>query len=483
MSEGEETDEPSTGGDRSVPAAPQPLPHFAVVITGDGSAAIDGEPVEAAEGEAVDAAILDRLHRNARDRDTPVTAAISDPSAGYVAYVEVTPDGSSRLLDQQEPQEQREEREEQPTPAPVEQALPAAPLPVDDRLEDDDDYGRDNDYGRDDDFDHEHAEADEEEDDEDERNALPLAAGAGAGAASAAAPPPTIIRRNDSRQSDDEYKAPGLLNRPFFVGPVALLVAALVIIPLVMLGSGGGDEKQSARSSSATSDIPSKKPRPTHSVSPIMVPPMPSTSASPSAKPKPKPKHTKVGTEKAGAGLVTVTARPPQATATVTAKPKQDTAATAVNRLAKNDPSGRHICYRAYVSGQGWQKPVCDGTMAGTSGRNLAVKAINIAVRGVSGSGANAFVHNPKSTDGNGQWKTPWAPVTEGKDLYIGSSKRGAPNMSGYAINVGSGRICQAALVHNGSFGEPGCADPRPNYTFGGTLRNDTYLEAVKFSV
>ncbi|WP_328582588.1 hypothetical protein [Streptomyces sp. NBC_00370] len=480
MSEGEETDEPSTGGDRSVPAAPQPLPHFAVVITGDGSAAIDGEPVEAAEGEAVDAAILDTLHRNARDRDTPVTAAISDPSAGYVAYVEVTPDGSSRLLDQQEPTEAQEEQPApEPAPVPVEQALPApepVPLPVEDDLVDDD-------FGPADDFAHQHEEEEEEEEDEDDRNELPLAAGAGAGAGSAGGPPPMIIRRNDSRQSDDEYKSPGLLNRPFFVGPVALLVAALVIIPLVMLGSGGGDEKQSARSSSATSDIPSKKPRPTHSVSPIMVPPEPSTSPSPSAKPKPKPKHKKVDTEKTGAGVVTITARPPQATATVTAKPKQDTAATAVNRLAKNDPSGRHICYRAYVSGQGWQKPVCDGTMAGTSGRNLAIKAVNIAVHGVGGSGANAFVHNPKSTDGNGQWKTPWSPVTEGKDLYIGSSKRGAPNMSGFAINVGSGQVCQVARLHNAEWGGFGCADPRPNYIFGGTLRNDTYLEAVKFSV
>ncbi|MFJ4922381.1 hypothetical protein [Streptomyces sp. NPDC088725] len=462
MSEGEETDEPSTGGDRSVPAEPRPSPHFAVVITGDGSAAIDGVPVEAGEGEPVDAAILDTLHRSARDRNAPVTAAISDPSAGYVAYVEVTPDGSSRLLEQQE----EERQEEQPLP------------PADD---DDADLDRNEDLDGDDDgggndFDHEH--------EEDETNALPPSAEAGPAPtpAPAPAPAPKIVRRNESRQSDDEYKGPGLLSRPFFVGPVALVVAALVIVPLVMLGSGGEDEKQSARSSSATSSIPSRKPEPTHSVSPVTLPPLPSVSPSPTPKPKPEPKH-KADAKEPGGGVVTVTARPPQATATVTAKPQQDTAATAVNRLAKNDPSGRHICYRAYVSGQGWQKPVCDGTMAGTSGRNRALKAINIAVRGVGGSAANAFVHYPESTDGNGQWKTPWSPVTEGKDFYIGSSKQGAPNMLGYAINVGNGTICQAALLHNGSFGEPGCTDPRPNYTFGGTLRNDVYLEAVKFTV
>ncbi|MCF3136842.1 hypothetical protein, partial [Streptomyces olivochromogenes] len=99
MSRGEETDEPITGDDRAAPEEPA-SPHFEVVISGDGSATIEGEPVRLEEGATLDAAILDTLHGHARDRNTAVTADISDPSVGYVAYVEVAPDGSSRLLEE-----------------------------------------------------------------------------------------------------------------------------------------------------------------------------------------------------------------------------------------------------------------------------------------------------------------------------------------------------------------------------------------------
>ncbi|MEV2210856.1 hydrolase [Streptomyces sp. NPDC050997] len=171
-------------------------------------------------------------------------------------------------------------------------------------------------------------------------------------------------------------------------------------------------------------------------------------------------------------------------TATVTAQPPQDTAATAVNRLAKDDPTGRHICYRAFVTGDGWQKPVCDGTFAGTTGQNKPIKALNIAVYGAGGSAANAFLHNPESTDGKGRWSPSWtAIVADGKNNYIGSSKKDAPDMLGFAINIGSGKVCQTARVHGFDWGAQGCADPRPRYIFGGALENDRWLEAVKFTV
>ncbi|MEU0051843.1 hydrolase [Streptomyces sp. NPDC006184] len=172
------------------------------------------------------------------------------------------------------------------------------------------------------------------------------------------------------------------------------------------------------------------------------------------------------------------------ATATVTAKPPQDTAATAVRRLAKDDPSGRHICYRAYVTGQGWQKPVCDGTIAGTTGHDTPIKALNIAVTGTDGSAANAFVHNPRSTDGNGQWNPQWTPImADGKDNYIGSTKKDDPYMLGFAINIGSGQVCETAHTRNYGWGKQGCADPRPALIFGGTLDNSLWLEAVKLTV
>ncbi|WRZ92145.1 hypothetical protein OHB54_25665 [Streptomyces sp. NBC_01007] len=526
---------------------------FAVVISSDGSAAVDGEPVPSADGVTVDAAILDVLHGYARDRGTTVTATVSDPSAGYVAYVEVAPDGSSTLVDQREQPSGTAEA----TPAPVQAPMPGtegAPEPAEytaparagaGSAGDDDGLGGDSEDDSAEGFTEEFAEgtaADEtlDEDfegdlDADGRDGEDLYAEDAADAEDAddpdddfdveaytleqqrrresASPPPPpspgggfvtapgagtrpgpqLVRRSGSRQSDDEYVGPGLLHRPLVVGPVALVAAALVIVPLVILGSGGSDDdgrrKQAARSSDETSGSPRAEKSGPVSTSSASIPASPGPSASPSAGPKESKgaKESKGSKDakdpRSGGGVtVTVTARPPQAT--VTAKPAQDTAATAVNRLARNDPSGRHICYRAYVSGQGWQKPVCDGTMAGTSGRNRPIEALNIAVSGSGGSAANAFVHDPGSSDGQGKWEPQWtAVIADGRNNYIGSTKKGAPAMSGFAINIGSGRICQTAKVHGFDWGGQGCADARPGYIFGGALENDRWLEAVKFTV
>jgi len=517
MSRGEETNAPSTGSDHAVPEEPVelskpesagkasgPSSRFEVVISSDGSAAIDGEPVPTENGEGLDAAILDILHGLARDRNTAVTADISDPSADYVAHVEVAPDGSSRLLE--EHWEQATEHAEG-SDAQAEHAVPeepygdagdAWPADVDDDgspyvgldvdSDDDRDEGSYNDLDEeealDDELDEEEAfddELDEEEAFDDELDeavyALPQPVGPpsapstrGSAPAPAPAPAPGIARRSGSRQSDDEYAPPGLLHRPLVVGPVALGVAALVIVPLVIVGSGGSgggrDEAQAARATSETSRTPSaEEPAPTKSVTPSMMPPPPSTTAKPKDTTA-KPKDTSAA-KGSGGGTVTVTAKPPRAT--VTAKPPTETAATAVNRLAKNDPTGRHICYRAYVTGRGWQKPVCDGTIAGTTGQHKPIKALNVAVSGTGGSAANAFVHDPDSTNGQGKWKPEWtAVIADGKNNYIGSTHKSAPYMTGFAINIGSGQVCQTAKVHGYDWGGQGCADPRPGFVFGG---------------
>ncbi|MFD8304001.1 hypothetical protein ACFV29_16890 [Streptomyces sp. NPDC059690] len=446
--------------------------HFSVVIAADGSAAIDGVPVRAADGESVDAAILDALHGYASDRDTTVTAAISDPAVEQVTFVEVAPDGSSRLVER--PHERLADEMGPPAPpAPVERAQGGAVA-----------YGRTPDAGP------PGAESELDDlDDLDDDGPYALSQPSGV--------PPVpghLLRRpkpdggNTSRQSDDEYRAAGLLHRPLVVGPVALGVVALVVVPLVLLGSGGsgGGQNKAAGASdeltkSPSSHGPSSTPPPTVSVSPSLLSPSPS--ASPSGKGKRGAKGKK-NTDGATGVTSTVTVRPPAATATVTAKPAADTAAGAVNRLARNDP-GRHICYRAYVSGQGWQKPVCDGTVAGTTGQNRSIKALNIAVRGTGGTAANAFVHKSGSTDGKGVWMPHWtANTADGKDIYIGHARKSAPNMLGFAINVGSGgQVCQSARVHNSDWGQWGCVGPRPEYVFGGTLTNDVWLEAVKFTV
>ncbi|MGV9450226.1 hydrogenase expression protein HypA [Streptomyces sp. NPDC003635] len=476
MSRGEEPDRPDTGADSAVPEEEPVAPHYEVVISGEDSAAVDGEPVVAAEGVTLDAAILDLLHEYARERDTAVTADISDPSVGCVASVEVSPDGSSRLLE--EFQETSDAGEGVTAAGDAEpQAEP-------------------------------HAEPHAEPGDglDDEPHGLPHPAPEPPPLAARPAPEPArpparepapasrIGRRNAPRQSDDEFEGPGLLQRPLVIAPVALGVATLVIVPLVMLGSGGsggGDETRNAGAKGATS--PSRSagtvtgvPAPTVSVSPSNSPsPSPSATKKDKAKDKAKEKDKASptpGGEGAGEVVVTVTARPPRAT--VTARPPRETAATAVNRLARSDPGGRHICYRVYLSAGGWQKPVCDGTMAGTTGQNKPIKAVNIAVTGAGGSAANAFRHDPASTNGEGKWVKQWtAVVADGRNNYIGSTSSGAPYLTGFAVNIGSGRICPTAKVRGYDWGGQDCADQRPDFAFGGTLENTRWLEAVKFTV
>ncbi|MFJ4534663.1 hypothetical protein ACIP39_01585 [Streptomyces tibetensis] len=509
----EEADEQVTVGEHAAQGPSEPSPHFTVVIAGDGSAAVDGEPVPVTEGTTVDAAILDLLHGHARDRDTAVTAAISDPGAGYVAHVEVFPDGSSALRQQEE-----EAAADPVSPFVHEAGAPVGtgaaaeaggsdPVPAGDDRDDPDP----------DDFDEaayalpgpegppathpglrpEGAQGDGPQPEE-TLATRPGSQHDGAPATrpgSPSAPAPLPARRPGSRQSDDEFDGPGLLGRPLVVGPVALGVAALVVVPLVIMGSGGsGDGGNREETAARAGGSPSASASPALSPSSLPIPPPPASPSDEDADKgkgkgkegsgkKPKPKDTS-GANGAGRVTVTVTARPPAATTTVTAEPPQDTAASAVKRLAASDPSGRHICYRAYVSGQGWQKPVCDGTMAGTSGRNRPIKALNFAVHGVGGSAANAFRHTAKPVDGRGEWQPSWTAVTgDGRDFTIGSAKRNAPDMLGFALNVGTGEICNTVRLRGHDWGGPVCSKPRPDFTFGGTLDNDVWLEAVKLTV
>ncbi|MFE5141207.1 hypothetical protein ACFRDV_26640 [Streptomyces fagopyri] len=478
--EEEELDERSTGDDDAVPEErpdlskpesagepPEPAPRPAVVISGDGSAAIDGEPVPVAEGESLDAAILDRLQEYARDLNAGVRATISDPAAGYVAYVEVAPDGSSSLLEQQ--QEEQEQRAQPGFPPE-----PAVPHDLDDTGTGTVDNNEDG---------AECFDVPAPTPEQPRRLTTPPLPVVGLG--------PKVAPGQRRRQSDEEYKSPGLLHKPLVVGLVALGVAALVIVPLVVLGSGASDkgerQKRAARSSSKRGAPLEEVTAPAASSSASARPS--ATSTSPSAKPKasesakaPKNGGTAAGAGGAGGTTVTVTAKPPRAT--VTAKPAQDTAATAVNRLHRSDPSGRHICYRAYLSGQGWQKPVCDGTLAGTTSGSHPIQALNIAVYGGNGSAANAFVHDAKSANGQGKWEPQWtAVIGDGRNNYVGSTKSGAPYMTGFAINIGSGRVCRTTKVHGYDWGSEGCTQSRPRYIFGGALENTRWLEAVKFWV
>ncbi len=80
------------------------MSHFRVRITDERLAEIDGTPLVPAPGESVHDAVLDRLQRHAQERAAAVRATVNDgPDTGHF-LLEISPDGSSRLLDASDPE-------------------------------------------------------------------------------------------------------------------------------------------------------------------------------------------------------------------------------------------------------------------------------------------------------------------------------------------------------------------------------------------
>lgn len=165
------------------------------------------------------------------------------------------------------------------------------------------------------------------------------------------------------------------------------------------------------------------------------------------------------------------------------AGPPAGTAAYSVLQLADRNP-GRHVCYRAYVQDIGWQSVRCDGATAGTEGQGRPIKALNIAVSGMSnanGTAATPFIQ------GTGWAGTNWKGAANGVNLTIGTASNSAPNMAGFGISVDAAKsqICQNAHVKDGGWLGVQCDTPasKNNYIFGGTLDKSRWLEAVRFTV
>ncbi|MGV9423443.1 hypothetical protein ACWDO7_04010 [Streptomyces sp. NPDC003656] len=77
-----------------------------VRVSGGEFAVIDGETVTAGPGGSVHDAVLDRLQRYAERRGSAVAAAVAEDTDRFV--LEVSPDGSSRVLPSEEPEGARE---------------------------------------------------------------------------------------------------------------------------------------------------------------------------------------------------------------------------------------------------------------------------------------------------------------------------------------------------------------------------------------
>lgn len=93
------------------------MAHFEVRITDDKRAEIDGQPLAPEPGQSVHDAVLDRLQRYAQERAAAVQATVNDGSAPAHFVLEVSPDGSSRLLDPGELPAGRAPESPEPSPA------------------------------------------------------------------------------------------------------------------------------------------------------------------------------------------------------------------------------------------------------------------------------------------------------------------------------------------------------------------------------
>ncbi|MFE9330347.1 RICIN domain-containing protein [Streptomyces sp. NPDC006925] len=289
----------SEDGEAQPPGVPpgqsEPAP-FDVVITGEGAASIDGEPVPVLGDQPLDTAILDTLHGYAQLRDDPVTAAISNPATGYAVRVEVGPDGSSRLAGQDSADGGAPDAAEADAAAPAgpvaaEAAVPAGPMPMSPAGPP-----------------------------AGEGPAAPQPAAAPVGQPQPAAvrsrtampsiPRPSIprpsmpsIRRPSlpgrspgsgkaaggaTRGSDVEFVPSSLLKKPWVVGGVAVAVAALVTTPLALAGASSGGSGDRADGKIRVEDPKEEPDRgPGGSVHPSR-PPYPS--GSPSGSPSPEDK-------------------------------------------------------------------------------------------------------------------------------------------------------------------------------------------------
>jgi len=79
------------------------MAHFEVHISDEGLAEIDGDPLVPEPDQSVHEAVLDQLQRYAQERGAAVEATVNEsPGAAHFA-LEMSPDGSSRILVPEEP--------------------------------------------------------------------------------------------------------------------------------------------------------------------------------------------------------------------------------------------------------------------------------------------------------------------------------------------------------------------------------------------
>ncbi|MGW5639349.1 hypothetical protein [Streptomyces sp. NPDC003832] len=97
------------------------MAHFEVHITDEDRAEIDGHPLVPEPGQSVHEAVLDRLQQYAEERAAAVEATVNEGYGEAHFVLQVHPDGSSRVLDPEEPAEE--------TPEEISEQAPVTRLP------------------------------------------------------------------------------------------------------------------------------------------------------------------------------------------------------------------------------------------------------------------------------------------------------------------------------------------------------------------
>ncbi|MEI5100646.1 hypothetical protein RB200_21615 [Streptomyces sp. PmtG] len=147
-----------------------------------------------------------------------------------------------------------------------------------------------------------------------------------------------------------------------------------------------------------------------------------------------------------------------------------------MRKLAERS-EGRHICYRAYVQDEGWQKPVCDGAEAGTVGQGKPIRSLNIAVSGTNGvSGSAAYVVE--------HWREgdAWKKAEDEQDLYLGDKESNHP-MQGLTLQVFDGSTCFRPYAKDAGWIEQPCTEPGQWRYAGARMEDDLQLEAIRLTV
>jgi len=106
------------------------MAHFEVYISDEGLAEIDGLPLLLVPGQSVHEAVLDELHRHAQERGAAVEATVNDGPGTTHFVLQVSPDGSSRVLVPAETTEPGPEPEWIPEPVPAPAAVVHTPAAV-----------------------------------------------------------------------------------------------------------------------------------------------------------------------------------------------------------------------------------------------------------------------------------------------------------------------------------------------------------------